>query len=171
MSGFGITPTGSGVPATDQGFPNFIQWQSNGMNLGGPDADTVNIGAGITVTRGVGEQENVITLTAEAPPELVWRHIDGDGVVEFGDVANGISMDGDSASALVIPPGLILPGRSVLVLQRGAGQVSFPAQSGLDFVYRTGTFDASIAGQGGIITLIGLDDGSVLLCGDLTVQP
>ncbi len=206
MPGFAISPA-SYTPDTPGNFPDFIQFQQDGVNLGDSTADTVNLTGGITGTRGVGESANIITLegdglaveiggvavgsvntinigtgitasidsnsvltlTTEAAPELIWRHIDGDGTVETGDIANGISMDATSGAAvLLIGPGVILPGRSVLVLQRGAAGVTFPSQSGVDFVYRSDTFGASIAGQGGIVTLIGLDDGSVLLCGDLT---
>jgi hypothetical protein len=43
--------------------PQFIQFQFNGVNLGGPDADTVNfVGASFTVTRG-GVDGNTITVT------------------------------------------------------------------------------------------------------------
>ena len=63
---FGITPAGPVFPEqTDEGFPQFIQWQLDGENLGDTSADTVNITGGLTATRGVGENENVITLSAE----------------------------------------------------------------------------------------------------------
>lgn len=61
--GFTITPVNQ-APAEDDGFPNFIQFQFNGVNLGGPDADTVNfVGSGFTVARGTGDDENTITVT------------------------------------------------------------------------------------------------------------
>jgi len=62
MVGFVIAPV-SVNQNEDQGFPNFIQFQQDGANLGLPDADTVNFtGTGVTVTRGTGEQENVVTV-------------------------------------------------------------------------------------------------------------
>lgn len=168
MAAFSIAPVGGAPPATDTGWPRFIQFQSAGVDLGGPDADTVDFATGLSATRGTGENENVVTVVADPAPALTWRHIDGDGIVTADDVANGISMDASSGGpVLVVPPGVIPSGQSVLVLQRGAAQVSLPAQSGIDFVYRDTAFQAAIAGQGGILTLIGLDDGSVLLCGDL----
>jgi hypothetical protein len=205
MPAFQVTPAGY-VPADPGNFPDYLQFQQDGVDLGGPDADTVNVTNGLTATRGVGESANVITiegdglavqiggvasgtvntinigagitatidssgvltLTTVAAPELTWRHIDGDGTVEDADISNGISMDATSGSAvLYIPPGVIGPGRSVLVVQNGAASVTFPTQSGINLVYRFDTFDPEIAGQHGIVTLIGQDDGSVLLCGDL----
>lgn len=63
---FGMVPSGWPAPAAED-FPNFIQFQFNGVNLGGPDADTVNFvsagsGEGFSVTRGEGESANVITV-------------------------------------------------------------------------------------------------------------
>jgi hypothetical protein len=60
---FTITPV-SVESAVGDDFPNFIQFQFNGVNLGGPDADTVNfVGSGFTVTRGSGDDANTITVT------------------------------------------------------------------------------------------------------------
>ncbi len=63
MPSFTITPV-STESAVGTDFPNFIQFQFNGENLGGPDADTVNfVGSGFTVARGTGDDENTITVT------------------------------------------------------------------------------------------------------------
>jgi hypothetical protein len=64
---FGMTPATNWPVPTSDGFPEFIQFQFNGVNLGGPDADTVNFVAGgsgqpFSVTRGEGENANVITV-------------------------------------------------------------------------------------------------------------
>jgi hypothetical protein len=61
---FGITPSGSGVPATDQGWPRYIQFRYNGVDLGGPDADTVDFVGEILAVRGTsGGDENTVTVT------------------------------------------------------------------------------------------------------------
>jgi hypothetical protein len=62
---FGITPAGGFPPAAAEDFPNFIQFQADGTDLGGPDADTVNFSTGLTATRGTGENANVITVEAD----------------------------------------------------------------------------------------------------------
>lgn len=64
MATFGISPvTGFPQPPSDD-FPVFIQFQWNGENLGGPDADTVNfVGDGFAVVRGgSGVSDNTITV-------------------------------------------------------------------------------------------------------------
>lgn len=62
MSAFSVTPVSNIPPPNAEEFPNFIQFQQGGENLGGPDADTLNFGAGLTATRGVGENSNVVTV-------------------------------------------------------------------------------------------------------------
>ena len=50
MPAFAVVPYGPNPPDTDEGFPQFIQWQYNGVNLGGPDVDTVNVLSPLVVT-------------------------------------------------------------------------------------------------------------------------
>lgn len=50
MPAFAVVPVGPNPPATDEGFPQFIQWQYNGVNLGGPDVDTVNVLSPLVLT-------------------------------------------------------------------------------------------------------------------------
>lgn len=64
---FSITPATGFPPPEAQEFPNYIQFRSEGANLGGPDADVVNfVGAGVTATRGEGENANVVTVEIDA---------------------------------------------------------------------------------------------------------
>lgn len=65
MTTFSVSPAQGFNPPTDEGFPQFIQFQADGANLGGPDADTLNFGSGLTATRGTGEHENEVTVTAD----------------------------------------------------------------------------------------------------------
>jgi hypothetical protein len=128
----------------------------------------LNIGAGLTATQ---DEFGVVTVTTEAPAEFAWRTVtDDDAIVVLADSGNGISMSSADAHVVTIDASAILPGRCVLVEQAGAGTVTFATTSGVDLVYRS-AFEASIAGQYGIISLIGRPDGSVLLCGDMTSAP
>lgn len=61
---FSITPASGYPPTTPDEFPNFIQFQSGGSDLGGPDADVLNFGDGLSATRGVGENANKVTVQA-----------------------------------------------------------------------------------------------------------
>ena len=73
---FGVTPVVPEpvVPAAE---PTFVQWQSQGVNLGVPDIQIVNFVSPLKATRGVGENRNVLTVTGPLPPpphfEVVWR--------------------------------------------------------------------------------------------------
>lgn len=64
MPAFSVSPI-TDIPAPQaESFPNFIQFQASGENLGGADADTLNFSTGLTATRGTGENSDVVTLTA-----------------------------------------------------------------------------------------------------------
>lgn len=65
---FGLTPSGAFPPPEAETFPTGLQFQFNGANLGGPDVTTFNVVAGgsgqpLSMTRGVGEDAGVVTLT------------------------------------------------------------------------------------------------------------
>lgn len=60
---FTVLPAGF-VPQTPGDWPRFIQFRNNGVDLGGPDADTVDFVGSIVAVRGTsGEDENTITVT------------------------------------------------------------------------------------------------------------
>lgn len=169
MSGFAVTPVAAFATQDDQGFPDFLQWQNQGADLGSSDADTVNVAEGLIATRGTGEDANVITLTADeaTPFVLAWRETDTDDVVLDADVNNAIAFTGASPQQLTIPTGVITPGRAVLVTQEGLGTVEFIVPSGATLQFRDDVFGPTIAGPGGIVTLIGRADGVTILCGDM----
>lgn len=51
------------TPPTGKSFPDFLQFQKDGQNLGGPDVTTVNFtGPGVQATRGTGENAGVLTV-------------------------------------------------------------------------------------------------------------
>jgi len=52
------------VPLAPGVMPQYIQFRFNGVDLGGPDADTVDfVGSGFNVTRGTGANANKITVS------------------------------------------------------------------------------------------------------------
>ncbi len=69
MPGFSLTPAQGFNPQTGEEFPNFIQFQADGTDLGGPDADVLNFGENLTATRGTGENANVVTVRAASGGE------------------------------------------------------------------------------------------------------
>ena len=65
MTAFSVTPVGPFPPDESGGFPKFIQFQQDGVNLGGPDADTVNFVGNLIATRepsGVDQNTIVVTI-------------------------------------------------------------------------------------------------------------
>jgi hypothetical protein len=69
MPAFSIMPIGPFAPQEGDSPKRYIQFQYNGVNLGGPDADTVNFVGYVIAVRGTsGTDENTITVTAVPPP-------------------------------------------------------------------------------------------------------
>lgn len=68
---FAITPVSGFPPEEAAEFPQFIQWQWDGADLGLPNVQIINfVGDGIEVTRGTGENSNVITVRKTANPNI-----------------------------------------------------------------------------------------------------
>lgn len=66
---FGFNPAGNGFPSqAPEGFPNYIQFQADGVDLGLPDVDTVDFVYPLVATRGAGENANVVTVTSASNP-------------------------------------------------------------------------------------------------------
>jgi hypothetical protein len=61
---FGITPTQGFNPPTPKDFPDYMQFQAAGVDLGDRAVDTLNFGANLTATRGTGEAANVVMVEA-----------------------------------------------------------------------------------------------------------
>lgn len=117
MPAFSISPAQGFARPDDEGFPNYIQFQAAGSNLGLPNADTLNFGSGLTATRGTGENANVVTVTAEgggggAQSSAIFRLSGGmatpNVVVEWDAPQEIVSLDGVSmtATAITVTPGV-----------------------------------------------------------------
>lgn len=64
---YGMTPNAGFPPPASDDFPQGIQFQLDGENLGGPDVTTFNVvlagsGQPASFTRGEGENAGVVTL-------------------------------------------------------------------------------------------------------------
>lgn len=68
MSAFSIAPITNVPPPDAEDFPDYIQFRNHGEDLGGPDASVLDFSTGLTATRGVGENSNVVTVVGVAPP-------------------------------------------------------------------------------------------------------
>lgn len=168
---FGLTPAGSGFPpqAADA-FPNYIQFQERGVDLGAADADTVNFRRGFTATRGDGENSATITVDANV---FTWREASDDTALTGDDLGNGVKSLAAAPMVLTIPGDTelgLLDGDgdvSVLITQYGAGTVAVVGQSGVTVNVRA-ALTASLAGQYAVASLIHTGPNEWVLCGDLT---
>jgi len=168
MTAFSVSPVGgNGNPfpqQTGDGSPSFIQFQDQGTDLGGPDADTLNFGSGLTATRGVGEFENIVQVEIASG----FRDVYGDDAVLPTDANNTINLRGTSGNqVLTVDSGTLLPGQSVLVIQRSTAHGEIAVASGMTILCRS-QFLPWTAGMGAAITLFMCEDGlTLLVCGDM----
>lgn len=176
MPSFSVTPVGPFPPVNSGDFPNFLQWQWEGDDLGEPDVDTVNLTGGVEATRGTGENANTLTLDfSGGASEVAWRDVPGDTTLAITDNGNALSTSGTSGAQNVTIPldtgntAVDLPiGASTLIYQEGAADVNILAEGGVTLNVRYG-FTATIAGQYGIVTLLKRAADDWILCGDMGV--
>lgn len=165
---FGITPATGFPPQASDEFPNYIQFQNQGVDLGLPNVDTVNFGRNLTATRGTGENANVVTVVAET---FVWAEAANDYLLSSDDLGNGVKTTHNSGPVIVTVPGdteLGIDGEdvSVLIMQAGAGSVSVVGQSGVTVNVRSALLPET-AGQYAVLSLIHTGADEWVLCGDL----
>lgn len=168
--GFGLTPAAGFPPPTPDEFPNYIQFQSDGTDLGSNDADTVNFRRGMTARRGTGANANVVTVDGA---EVQWADVTTDYVLTANDVSNGLRCDNAGSSITVTVPGdteLDIDGNdtgvSVLIYQQGVAAVGILAESGVTVHVRS-ALQAITAGQNACVSLIRTGPNEWVLCGDL----
>lgn len=173
---FAMTPASGWPPEQPSDFPNYLQWQSGGVNLGGPDADTINI-VGATATRGEGENANVVTIAIDGSGTtgFSWVDVPGDYEISNADINAGLSFSGTTGEQnvhLVADVGddtIDVPdGTAVLIYQEGFAPVRVVPGDGVSLRYRA-AFDALTAGQFSTLTLVKRRTSEWLLCGDLDV--
>lgn len=168
MPSFGITPASGYPPATDQGFPRFIQWQDEGTDVGSRAlVETVNI----VGADGMSVNSSGDTLTLQLRPAgSLWTEFAGDRILSADDMERNLAATGVSGAQIVTVPSdgtaEIDPGKAVLVYAEGGSLVQFVAESGVSLRYRD-AFDPEIAGQFGIVTLVKRAANEWLLCGDM----
>lgn len=170
MPSFGITPASGYPPATDQGFPRFIQWQINGVDVGSRAlVETVNIVGGAEGSVNSGGDTATIDLSGVGGA-MTWRDVPGDYTIVAADGGNALSASGTSGMQTITIPddggANIDVGNAILIFQYGAGGVQVVAQSGVTLLVRSGLV-AELAGQYATATLIKHAANVWLICGDL----
>jgi hypothetical protein len=167
---YGITVVSGTVPATSETFPDFLQFQANGDNLGAADADTVNFVGG-DVTRGTGESSNVVTVNLDG---FSWNDEAGDYTLALTDAMKGVSTSGTTGAQTILVPGDtgdatldFTNGASIVIYQEGAAAVYITPVSGVTVRVRSG-LTLTLAGQYATVTLIKRRANEWVACGDLT---
>lgn len=170
MSAFGITPASGFPPPTDQGFPRFIQWQIDGVDLGSRAlVETVNIVGGAEGSVSSDGGTATVDLSG-AGGAMTWRDVPGDYTIVTADAGNALSASGASGMQTITIPddggADIDDGKAILIFQHGAGGVQVVPQSGVTLLVRSGLV-AELAGQYATATLIKRASNVWLICGDL----
>lgn len=178
MTSFSITPVAEFPPASADDFPNYIQFQADGADLGGPDVDTVNFVGNLRATRGTGEATATVTVEATATVTvegvlLSWRETDTDTTLLKADGQNGLAVTANTGEVFITVPadtgGETLDfatGQAVLVFQQGGARVTVVGESGVLLQYRAALTN-SLAGEFATATLIKRAADTWVLCGDL----
>ena len=178
MVAFSVSPVGPFPPATDLGFPDFLQWLLNGVNVGDTSVAFVNLVGAVDATIGTGEETDVLTVNigavpAPTPSVVTWRDVPGDTTLVIGDNNNGLSCSQTGTTQTVtIPldtgdPTVDLPtGASVLIYAAGTATVALAAAGGVTLNVRA-AFGASLAGQFAVATLLKRATNLWIACGDL----
>lgn len=167
MPSFGITPASGYPPATDQGFPRFIQWQVNGEDVGSRAlVETVNLVGNVEGTVNSGGD----TLTARISG-MTWTEFGNDRTLSLVDANQALASTGNSGVQYVTVPAEgtaeFDAGDAVLILQDGGAQVQVRAESGVELIYRPSAFNPHTAGEGAAITLVYRGNDRWLVTGDL----
>lgn len=166
---FSIAPVTGFPPPTAESFPQYIQFQNQGTDLGAPDATTLNFAGKALATRGVGENEGTVTVTVGA---FAWNDQDGDYTLVLGDAENGVAVNATTGLPTLTVPGedeVDFPvGTSILIAQDGVAQVSIVPVSGVTLRVRE-PFLALTAAQYAIVSLIKRGADEWYLAGDMGV--
>lgn len=166
MPGFSVTPVGPFPPVNAEDFPDFMQWQVDGVDVGGRDVSTVNLTGGVSASIGTGENSDVLTIVI-SDSVVTWREAAGDTTLLDTDAGNGIATTGTSGSQNVVITGDDLEvGQMVLLYQDGPAGVNVTVASGLNLRVRDGLL-AESAGQYATLTIIRRSTTDYILCGDL----
>ena len=172
MPAFSVSPI-TDIPAPQaEAFPDFIQFQADGENLGTADADTLNFATGLTATRGTGENVNRVTVAADGAT-ITWREVTGSDSITAADLGNAIDANSDLDGTITITVPLDDPdvpaftsNAPILIFQGGTRAVTIAADDGVTLLLRD-TLTADLAGQYATATLIRREADVWILCGDL----
>jgi hypothetical protein len=160
MPGFSITPVAAFPPASSDGFPRFLQWQQDGVDVGDTAIETVNVvGGALTVNSG----GSVLTIDLSGFTGGIQFQDDG---VDVGDVAvDTVNFTGSAVTSVTLSPD-----NTTLLLQLDASAaVAFAwRDAGGDTTLQAGDANNGIAATNvsGLQTITVPDDSVAFDVGD-----
>jgi len=131
---FGITPAAGFPPQASDEFPNYLQWQLDGVNLGAADIDTVDLTGDLSATRGTGENANKLTIAVASNPSAAAAAAAEELVISLVGAASG-AFGGVSFSNWT---GTVL---------RASADATWNEASNLVNLVQTGLYEVSIQGK------------------------
>lgn len=167
MPSFGITPVTGFPPVSDDGFPRFIQFQVDGVDVGNRSVENVNFTGDVDLS--VSSDGGTVTVNvAGGSGSPSWRDVESDAVLQATDADKGISFSGVSGAQILVVEDVLSEMQAVLLLAYGGATVQVVGASGVEVLVRDGLL-AELAGQYATATLIKRAAGVYVLCGDLTL--
>jgi len=179
MPGFSVSPVGPFPPVTSEEFPDFLQWQWEGVDVGDTTVDTVNLTGDVTVSVGTGEETNVLSIAVVGGSGSGSLQFQEDGVdlgaADANTVDFGLGLNASRAGDTISVDGLLswrdVPGDTTLAITdtnnglscsgtTGTQNVTIPLDTGDDavdlpigaavLVYGAGAAGVSFAVAGGV---------------------
>jgi len=99
---FGITPLAGFAQQAPTEFPRFLQFQNLGIDLGGPDAETLDFEGSLVATRGTGENSGKVTVTVAGLAGGTVTSVNMSVPAEFAIAGNPITGAGTLAVSKVV---------------------------------------------------------------------
>lgn len=166
MSSFAITPVTGFPPVSDDGFPRFIQFQENGVDVGGTSVEVVDFVGNVDLT--VSTDGSTVTVRLGG---MSWTEFGNDRTLALVDANQALASTGNSGVQYVTVPASgtvdFEAGDAVLILQDGGAQVQVRAESGVELIYRASVFNPYTAGEGAAITLVYRGSDRWVITGDM----
>lgn len=171
MPAFGITPSGVFPPASSDGFPRFIQFRVNGVDVGDRSVENLNFTGGVSATVSSDGATVTVDVDSSAPAaSFNWFEAPGDYTLTVADADNGLATTNSTGVQQITVPldaDADLSGSSVLVSQEGGAQAEIVAAPGVTLQYRSAAFLPRTAGEFAVLTLIWRAANTWIVCGDL----
>lgn len=148
----------------------FVLWQQQAALLGAPDQEIAKAQTEMAIARLITTYLAALVAggTGGGSPSLLENPYTDDHILVLADADRLVSMTKGSANSLTVPPDAdvdFLIGTQIAIIQRGAGETSIVAGSGVTIQSADGAL--SLTGQYATAALVKLATNTWLLAGSL----